>query len=78
MMTDDDRRNERLKLVATWANTIATAVITVGTFLPTAQFIYGILPAGADQGLIGIGAVICLGTGLILHLTGQWILGGLK
>jgi hypothetical protein len=43
-MTSEERRNESLKLVANWANTIATAIMTAGTFVPAAQFIYGILP----------------------------------
>jgi hypothetical protein len=38
-MTPSERRNEHLKLVANWANTIATAIMTAGTFIPAAQFI---------------------------------------
>jgi hypothetical protein len=47
-MTPDERRNERLKLTANWANTIGTAIITAGTFIPAAQFIYGVLPKETD------------------------------
>jgi hypothetical protein len=77
-MTPDDHRNERLKLMANWSNTIATAIVTVGTFIPIAQFIYGILPAGTDPNLVNAGAFICLGMGLLIHLAGQWFLGGLR
>jgi hypothetical protein len=77
-MTEDDRRNEHLKLMANWLNTMATAVMTAGTFIPAAQFLFGILPQGADLGLIyGTGA-ICFGTGVLIHLLGQWILGELR
>lgn len=74
-MTDDERRNERLKLFATWTNTIATGVLTVGTFIPVAQFVFQILPRDIDQGLLyGTGAT-CLGMSLLIHLAGQWTLG---
>jgi hypothetical protein len=38
-MTADERHNEHLKLVANWANTVATAIITAGTFIAAAQYI---------------------------------------
>jgi hypothetical protein len=77
-MTRDEIRNEHLKLVANWANNSATAIMTAGTFIPAAQFVYGILPANTETAEVyGLG-VICIGTGVIIHLFGQWILGGLK
>jgi hypothetical protein len=77
-MTPDDLRNERLKLVANWSNTIATAIMAAGTFVPTAQFLYGFLPKDADLGLVYGAGLVCIGTGVLIHLTGQWILGGLR
>ncbi|MGQ0682286.1 hypothetical protein [Bradyrhizobium sp.] len=74
----DERRSERLKLVANWANTIATAVITVGTFVPLGQFVFGILPKDVDLDLVYGAAPLCLGAGVIIHLGGQWTLGGLR
>lgn len=77
-MTDEDRSNERVKLFASWMNTIATAIWTVGAFIPAGQFIYGLLPAGTDNALIyGLG-VGCMGMGIFIHLSGQWILGYLE
>jgi hypothetical protein len=77
-MTPDERRNERLKLTANWANTIGTAIITAGTFIPAAQFIYGVLPKETDLTMVYGSGVICIGTGILIHLAGQWILGGLR
>jgi hypothetical protein len=77
-MTPPERRNEHLKLVANWANTIATAIMTAGTFIPAAQFIYGILPKDTDLTVIYGSGVVCIGTGILIHLWGQWFLRGLR
>jgi hypothetical protein len=77
-LTADERRNERLKLTANWANTLATAIITIGTFVPLAQYVYGILPANADPVMVYGSAMVCIGAGWLIHLLGQWILGGLR
>jgi len=77
-MTPEEIRNERLKLTANWINTIATGVMTIGGFIPAAQFIYGILPQGVDERLVyGLG-VVCIGVAVIIHLVGHWILGYLE
>jgi hypothetical protein len=77
-MTSEERRNESLKLVANWANTIATAIMTAGTFVPAAQFIYGILPQNANLTVVYGSGVICIGAGILIHLGGQWFLRGLE
>jgi hypothetical protein len=77
-MTPSERRNEHLKLVANWANTIATAIMTAGTFIPAAQFIYGILPKDTDLTVIYGSGVVCIGTGILIHFWGQWFLRGLR
>jgi hypothetical protein len=77
-MTPDELRNERLKLTANWTNTIGTAIITAGTFIPAAQFIYGVLPKETDLTMVYGSGVICIGSGVFIHLAGQWILGGLR
>lgn len=51
-MSPAERRNEHLKLVANWSNTIATSIVTAGTFVPAAQLIYGFLPKDADLVLV--------------------------
>src|SRR5256885_1983849 len=37
VMTDDEIRNEQLKLLANWGNTLATGILTVGSFIPAAN-----------------------------------------
>jgi len=77
-MTDDEILNERLKLLANWGNTLATGILTIGSFIPAAQFIYGILPDTTEASLVWISAVVCIPVGISIHLAGQWILGGLR
>ena len=77
-MTPDEIHNERIKLTASWANTIAASILTVGTFMPAVQYFYGILPNETDGILMNGLFAICIGTGLLIHLFGQWILGGLR
>ena len=77
-MTEEDKHNERLKLAANWMNTISTGILTVGALIPSAQFVFGILPLGIDQGLVYGSGVGCIGVGIFLHLAGQWILGYLE
>ncbi|MBV8924406.1 MAG: hypothetical protein JOZ74_03455 [Bradyrhizobium sp.] len=77
-MTEGERRNERRKLVANWFNTVATAIMTVGSFVPLAQFVYGILPANVDLLLVYGSGLICVGCGTLLHLMGHMVLGGLE
>jgi hypothetical protein len=76
-MTPDEKANENIKLLANWANTLATAIITVGTFAPIFQFLYGFLPATKDVLIYGTG-LICLGAGLIIHLIGHFFLRSLR
>jgi hypothetical protein len=77
-MTPEEIQNERLKLAANWFNTLATAIMTAGLFVPAAQFIFEVLPPSIDSALVyGTGGV-CVGAGIALHLLGQWTLGGLE
>ena len=78
MLTYDERRNERLKLMANLTNTVATAVFTVGSFLPIANYAYGILPANVEGVWVYYWGGVCIGIGAVIHLIGQWILGGLR
>ena len=77
-LTPDERHNERLKVLANWANTLATAIVSVGVFVPIGQEVYGFLPQNTDPTLVYVSAPICFGAGLLLHLGGQWVLGGLR
>jgi amino acid transporter len=77
-MTPTERANEHLKLVANWLNTVATAIIAAGTFVPAAQFIFGVLPADTNPiAVYGMG-LICIGSGVLIHLAGHQFLESLK
>jgi hypothetical protein len=77
-LTEDDKDNEVLKLVASLINTVAGSVITVGTLVPIGQLIYGILPNTVESGLVYSSAVICIAIGLSIHLVGHLVLKGLQ
>jgi amino acid transporter len=77
-MTPTERANEHLKLVANWLNTVATAIIAAGAFVPAAQFIFGVLPSNTNPiAVYGMG-LICIGSGVLIHLAWHQFLGGLK
>jgi len=40
-------RNERVKLTATWLNTLAAATIVTGVLAPIAAFVFGLPASGA-------------------------------
>lgn len=77
-MTPEEIRNERLKLAANWCNTMATAVLTAGLFVPAAQLLFGLLPANTDIGLVYLTGGVCVLAGAGLHFLGQLTLGGLE
>jgi hypothetical protein len=74
----DNVHNERIKLVANWFNTLATAIVTAGALVPAAQFIFGILTPGIDPFVIYGSGGLCFGIGILLHAFGQWLLGSLR
>jgi hypothetical protein len=77
-MTPDEIRNEHLKLVANWFNTLATGIITAGTFLPLAQFIFHIMPNNTEPGLVVATGLVCIVVGFALHLLGHLFVGVLR
>jgi hypothetical protein len=70
--------NERVKLMASWFNTLATALIAAGAFAPAVAAFYGLsIPAiGAGQMLATV--VGCLAAGGGLHMAGFMLLGRLR
>jgi hypothetical protein len=70
--------NERTKLMASWLNTPATALVAAGAFAPLAAWLYGLssVPIGAVS-LAGI-AVVCTAVGVCLHIFGWAMLGRLR
>ena len=71
-------RNEQRRLSATWCNTLATAVITAGTFAPLAAFFYGLAPTTLDYFHLRSFAGVCLIGGFILHFLGRFLLKRLE
>jgi hypothetical protein len=68
-------RNERRKLMASWFNAIATALMAAGVFAPVASQIYGFGSNRVDQTLVLISSTVCLAVSLI---GGRQVLGGLE
>jgi hypothetical protein len=71
-------RNERLKLTASWLNTVATALMTAGAFAPAVSQIYGFGSNRADKTSAFISATICVAASLTLHWIGRQLLGGFE
>lgn len=70
--------NERTKLTAVWCNTLATAFLAAGAFVPLAAWIYGLsaLPIQAAY-LTGL-ALSCVVVSAGIHVIGWIILGRLR
>jgi hypothetical protein len=66
--------NERVKLFANWANTVATAMLTVGVFTPVALKVYGIGEPPKNDILLEWLPIVCICAAIALHLGGQLIL----
>jgi hypothetical protein len=77
-MTPNEKTNENIKLAANWLNTIATAIMTAGAFVPIAQFIFNVLPATTDPNLVMATGLICIGVAMLIHLTGHMVLRSLQ
>jgi hypothetical protein len=70
-------RNERVKLLANWLNTIATGVITVGIFTPLVLRIYEIGEPTKNDSFVNALLVVCIAAALGIHLLGQLLLEAL-
>jgi hypothetical protein len=67
MMATKAVENERAKLAAGFANTIAATFLSAGCIGPALAFFYGFTPTGTGIGIIAIGAAICIGMSAVLH-----------
>jgi VIT1/CCC1 family predicted Fe2+/Mn2+ transporter len=72
----DQVHNESLKLNANWCNAMSVAIIASGVVLPIFAYLFSpdANAAFPDFGLL----TICVAVGLLLHMRGQWVLGGLE
>ncbi|MGJ5178074.1 hypothetical protein ACQR16_08255 [Bradyrhizobium oligotrophicum] len=77
-MTPTEKRNENIKLIANWLNTVATAILTIGAFVPIANFVFEILPKGTNETLVFAAAGICIVLAVSIHFSGHMVLRKLQ
>ena len=70
--------NERVKLTATWLNTLATAIFAVGGFGPIVSYGFGLVPSSIDRLTVIAAAGTCLAVSTTIHLVARGVLGGLS
>jgi len=70
--------NERIKLTASWFNTLATALVTAGAFAPAAATFYGVSMPAISGGQMLAAVVGCLTVGVGLHVGGLVLLRKLR
>ena len=66
--------NERVKLTATWLNTLASATATVGVLAPLASIAYGLGPAPVRPVIFLASGAIWFLAALALHLGARRVL----
>ncbi len=81
--SDDEARRlvliERVKLTATFINTIASGSVLAGIVIPMASLLSGAMPDGTHISAfrLGFSAIIWLFTGAILHSFARRLLGNI-
>jgi hypothetical protein len=72
-------RNERVKLTATWLNTLAAATIVTGVLAPTVALVFGFSTSGTvSAGLFAGATAVWLLIGGGLHMAARHLLGRLQ
>ncbi|WP_299715593.1 hypothetical protein [Tardiphaga sp.] len=70
--------NERLKLLANFANTVAAAFLSAGVIGPGLAFFYGLAPNGPPAtSIVGV-SLICVVASATIHLGGRAVLGRIQ
>ncbi|QND72117.1 hypothetical protein [Tardiphaga robiniae] len=72
------RRNEQRKLSATWCNTVATGLLTIGVFAPSVAIILGVEETQGNINALGWTIIGASAAAVFLHLGGRRILGRLE
>jgi uncharacterized membrane protein YjjP (DUF1212 family) len=70
--------NERLKLLASWFNTVSAAFLATGVVAPMITIIYGVASTTLDPALVVASSLICMLVGVGLHLAARSALGELR
>jgi hypothetical protein len=71
-------RNEKRKLSATWCNTLATAILTAGTFAPLAATFYGLSHPTISGMFLMQSAMVCAAIAIAFHFVGRLMIGRLE
>jgi hypothetical protein len=71
-------RNERLKLTASWLNTLAGASMAAGVIAPLAAALFGVAAAPVPTLTLGLGVLIFFLVGVGLHVFARLVLKGLR
>ena len=69
--------NERIKLRATFCNTLGVAFLTTGVVAPTVGLIYGLANTATSASIMKCSAA-CFLISFLLHGFGNGLLGGIK
>lgn len=70
--------NERIKLTATWLNTISGGLMGAGVFAPLAAVVLGTAPNAIPLGAALVVSSGCFLGGIGLHMAGRKLLGQLR
>jgi hypothetical protein len=70
--------NERVKLTATWLNTLASATATVGVLAPLASMVYGVGPQSLSPLFQITAMTVWFFAAVGLHIAARHVLRGLR
>lgn len=70
--------NERIKLTATWLNTLATALVAAGVFAPVAAALYGISILAVERRYMAAVVLGCMSLGVAIHFAARRVLGRIR
>ncbi len=71
-------QNERVKLLATYLNGLAIAVLAIGGLAPIFSYVYGASPTRQPLWLVALVSLICLIASAIPHYSARYSLRGLR
>lgn len=72
--------NERIKLIATLLNTLASGTVLAGIVIPLASALAGMMPVGVQPSVARLffATLVWISTGFVLHYWATRVLGKLK
>lgn len=70
--------NERLKLLASYSNIVAAALLTTGVVGPIVAIVYGGAQTSLDAAFVIVSSLVCMLVSGGCHMLGRFILGALE